>query len=616
MSPPRSITSGHRDTAWAVALGCACALVVIGPGLQPGSLLSLDLLLTPRIPVPAAAWGLGPALPQRVPLGLPLAWVAAVVGGPTAGKALIAAAITLAVVGMVRLVAPAPPLVRAGAAVAFAIGPFATTRVGAGHLNVLAAYAILPWALRVLLRPADDPRRTFLWAAALAVTGSTGGALVAGVVAVGLVADRLRRWPTVIAACLTAQLTWIVPSAIALGSGASVAAPLAFPTRLRNPLDVLGLAAGGGFWRPSSQVGGPLLLDLAGAIILVLAALGARDVADRWGNRALAVGVLGFIIAASSGAWGVRSVYGWVGRGFLGAPFRESARALALFAAVAVPAVAFGAIRLAGALRGSVRAAVLALPLSIALVLAGPALWGIGGRLDPVDFPASWSALRKTVAAEPGTVLALPWHQYLDLSFAGGRRVLNPLPDYLGVDTISSFDPELGPPRQEQTDRRARGVTALVHDLQRGGDISPALVRLGVRWVVVVHEVDWATYRGLADDPGLAPVTVGDDLDLYRVRDWRGPLVDGVGRSSAPSSPIAPLALVDDPGGLAWQRPSGPGWLRGLDAVDVNGAGLLELPPGGRVVWFWPAVPAVLADALVAGSVLAVGVRVRRRARE
>ena len=46
------------------------AVVVLGPALKPGSLLNLDLVFTPRMPVPRGIWGLGPELSRRIPLGV------------------------------------------------------------------------------------------------------------------------------------------------------------------------------------------------------------------------------------------------------------------------------------------------------------------------------------------------------------------------------------------------------------------------------------------------------------------------------------------------------------------------------------------------------------------
>ena len=61
-----SLGASRAGWPWWVA-GIALGLLVLGPGLGPGPLLNLDLLVTPSIPVPNGIFGLGPALTQRVP---------------------------------------------------------------------------------------------------------------------------------------------------------------------------------------------------------------------------------------------------------------------------------------------------------------------------------------------------------------------------------------------------------------------------------------------------------------------------------------------------------------------------------------------------------------------
>src|SRR5437868_12126462 len=83
--------------------GIAIAGLVLGPALAPGSLLNLDLVFTPTIPVPRGVWALGPELSRRVPLGAALAWAPTLIGGPLAGKLLLGGALAIAFAGVWRL---------------------------------------------------------------------------------------------------------------------------------------------------------------------------------------------------------------------------------------------------------------------------------------------------------------------------------------------------------------------------------------------------------------------------------------------------------------------------------------------------------------------------------
>jgi hypothetical protein len=202
---------------------------------------------------------------------------------------------------------------------------------------------------------------------------------------------------------------------------------------------------------------------------------------------------------------------------------------------------------------------------------------------------------------------------YLDLSVAGGRRVLNPLPLHLGGDVLASSDPELGPPAREAADPREDEALALLGDLRGGGDVADDLARLGVRWVVLLHEVDWQPYAGLRHRPGLEVVVDGPTLELLRVARWRGPAVDpggGVHRLAGPVDPLRPDG--PDPA-TTWYRAGQDGWLQGRRAASVGDDGHLELPGGGGPVWFWPALVVLAAD-VATGAAVVAAVRGRPRA--
>lgn len=582
---------------WPWLAGGAAAVAVLGPALRPGSLLSLDLLVLPRFRVPAGLWGLGPELPRRVPYGAALAWASHAVGGPGVGKIFLLVCVTAAVAGAARLTAGLPIPARLGAGLVYGLSPFLLTRIGAGHLAVVLAVALLPWALPTLLRPGDDLARTFLWAAALGVAGVSGGTLAIVVVLVGVVADRGRRWIPVAAVTLAAQLPWIVPGAIVAAGGARLAPAGRFATRADGLVGVLGLPAGHGFWRETSQVGGDASVGVAvlGAVLLALALLGVDRLPAAWGRRATALGALGAVLALASAVPGVRDVYeSLTSTPVLGAG-RESNRWLSLMLVWLAPAAAAGAARVGGR-------AVLAVPAACALALAGPGLWGVGGRLDPVDLPAGWSEAADQIGAQRGPVLALPWHQYLDLRVADGRRVLNPMPDFLGGDVLSSSDPELGGRGQEQTDRREPHAAALVARIRAGEQVAPDLARLGVRWVVLLHEVDWRDYDALRTDSGLRRVALDGSIELFQVRGWRGPVVTNRGRALAARSVAAPLVRVPASGDATLFRAASPGWLRGWQSTDTSSEGTLVLPAGRGLVWFWPTVLVVLAYFVTVGA--------------
>lgn len=628
----------HRPAArrvlpgwWPWGAGLLLGLVVLGPGLGGGSLLSLDLLVTPDIPVPNGVYGLGPALSQRVPLFALVGAGSALVGGPAATKVLLVACTAVGFAGAARLARvlggaalAVGPVGQAAAGLLWAGGPYALTRVAAGHVNLVWVVAVLPWALPRLGRPTAHVPSTYLAALALALGGPGGGTLGLGVGVVGLVVGAGRqRWGRATAAVLVPHLVWVLPTAVLLWAGAGVTGAGGFATWVEGSSSWAAVVAGNGFWRWDVQVGAAGWVGAVGGVVLAgLAALGGVALVRArgwrsWSGVATVAAGIGLALATASALPGVRTPYRWLSELSVGAPLRESHRWLALWLVWAAPAAAIGAAVAARTLRARLGArpigrlvpVVAGVPLALALVLSVSGWWGLDGRLEPVDYPPGWGEVRSALAGEAGVAVAFPWSEYPPLSFAGDRQVFNPVPQYLGGDVISSYDPVFDPevPAQEQVDQRAQVVDRLAAAARAGEPVGDRLGELGVRWVVVVHESNWEDYASLFGDPGLDLVIERPDVDLYEVRSWSGAATGPDGAAYDLERPIPPVLRTDAPRGSVLHVAGAPGWIQGwATPATVTVDGELHLEGDAGVLWFWPAIPLAVVDAaLLVGAVLA-----------
>jgi hypothetical protein len=610
---------------WPWGLGLLLGLVVVGPGLSGGSLLSLDLLVTPDIPVPNGMYGLGPALSQRVPLFAVLGLGSAVVGGPTITKVLIVGFLATGFAGgarLVRIIAPTGvPVGVAGqvaAGLLWAAGPYALTRVAVGHINLLWVVAILPWVLPRLSRPADHVPSTYLAALALAIGGPGGGTLGVAAAAIALLVQPApRRFVRPALAILVPQLIWVLPTAVLLWAGAGVSGAASFETEADGLGGLAAVAAGNGFWRADYQVGATGAIGVvAGLVVAGLAALGGVRIVRRWGwgswqGAATVVAIAGLALALASAVPGVRVVYDALTDLPFGAPLRESQRFSALWLVWAAPALVIGAATVAqqvaarvpsGRTIATVAAAVV--PLVVALAVSVPGWWGLDGRLEPVDYPSSWGVVRDLVRDRPGTVVAFPWNEYPPLDFLGGRQAFNPMPDYLGGDVISSYDPlfETEGEHQEQVDRRSVVVDGAVDDIVAGRPVADELADLGVRWVVLANQPGAEAYGALADDPGLDHLLDLPGVDLYEVRAWKGQAIGPDREPYDVDRPIPPVLRTDAPAGSVLNVAGAPGWVQGWGhPVRVTDDGRLRIERSGGTLWFWPAIAIGLVDLTVAG---------------
>jgi hypothetical protein len=625
----------HLPSWWPWAVGLLVGLVVVGPGLSGGSLLSLDLLVTPDIPVPNGVYGLGPALSQRVPLFAVLGLGSAVVGGPVITKVLIVGFLACGFAGAARLVRviapgdlPVGALGQLAAGLLWAAGPYALTRVGVGHINLLWVVAILPWVLPRLCRPADHLPSTYLAALAMAIGGPGGGTLGVAAAAVGLALQpRPRRFLRPIAAVAVPQLVWVLPTAFLLWAGAGVSGANDFPTRAEGVSGWLRVVAGNGFWRSDYQVGATGVVGAVAGIVLggLAVAGGTRIVRASgwrsWPGAATAVGIAGLFSALASALPVVRDGYELLTELPIGAPLRESQRFSALWLVWAAPGVVVGAAALGDRLArhrpswDRFAPLAMALPLVAVLAVSVPGWWGVEGRLQPVEYPRGWAVVRATIEDQPGTVVALPWLEYPQLSFAGGRQAFNPMPDYLGGDVISSYDPlfERGLGHQEQVDRRSDVVDELVLRIKDGEPVAADLADLGVRWVVLARERGADDLGAVATDPGLDHMVSLPDIDLYEVRAWEGSATAPDGTVHEVDRPIPPIVRTDAPEGSVIDIAGAPGWVQGWgQAAAVTADGRLRTG-GAGTLWFWPAVVILVTDLVVVG--LAIRCLASRRGR-
>jgi hypothetical protein len=600
---------------WATAL--LASLLVMGPALAPGSLLNLDLVLVPDPPLPRGFWGLGPELPRRLPMWVPIVWLSTILGGAAVGKIVMVLGITVAFAGMYRLTARWGAITALGASVLFALSPLVLTRLAVGHLYLVWTMAVMPWALDDLLHPARSRRRTFLWCAAFAFMGIYGGAVGGALLLAGLIVSKGRRLPSILGLYLLAQLPWLVPLAVVSRSTTAIADAAAFPTSVKGVAGIGELLAGHGFWNPPFQVGGygHWYWAVLGFVLFLLAAIGTADLPQRWRLPLVILAAIGLVASASSGISGLSGAVVRISQTPLGAPFRETQRLLAFSVFWMAPSAALGARRIVLHLRATtalptvVTRAVLAVPLVLGLALAAPGFWGVGGQLRAYDFPPEWAAARDIVRAEPGTVVAFPWYQYFTFDVADNRLVLNTVPLYFGGDVIASSDPGIATEDNarphERGDAREDVVTSLISPLQQGRPISADLARLGVRWVVLMKDVDWPLYeKGLAADPGLVLRTSGDRLALYEVTGWKGAVVDDAGAAVPSEQLIGPFERVDASGPARAAIPASGGWLRGFTPAARSSDGIVALPAGDGLLWYWPVLLVAVGDVIWVLAVL------------
>ena len=566
-----------------VALGLA--VVVLGPVLGPGALLNLDLVAVDHWPTPQSMWGIGPELPRSVPAELALSAAAWATSGATAVKIWFVCCVAGSFLTMFRLLRGLgmTSLAWYAGGLAYALNPFLLTRLAVGHTTLAGVYALAPLVLPIILRGTERRPQVVLASAALAFMGFFGGLAWGAATLFALVSGR-GRGAAVQVAAFAMHLPWLVPSLFLLADGPSLVVDDVFRPG-GGVEELLSLAVGYGFWQPTLEAGLGIgsLSAVVGLITLVLVVLGARQLTARFGTAmavsVIAVGVLIAVVNRSGPA--IDWIFDIPGASVI----REPQRFLVLVFWWTVPASLLGAQRLLDLLAEWSESAPnrlgLLIPPALIVLLISPALWGLHEHVEPVDVPADWSAARDLTQAEPGTILVLPWDRYLNVSFASNRRVLNPALRYFGPDIIHGgqlgLATENTDPGVEAVDARLATLRSLVAEIPNGATEGQDLADHGVRWILLIHEVDYRGFLTLADSPGVSHQIASEHLDLFAVQSQ----TTGSGLSTGSTTGRFPgrVAAGDEDRALATASPTA--WLGTNDTTETG----LPVLPAGNSAW-------------------------------
>lgn len=544
---------GARDR-WTVptvaVLGSA--MLILGPLLRPGYVLSYDMVFAPRMPIGADSIGLGSQLPRAVPSDLVVAAASHVLPGDVVQKLVLVGLIVASGFGAARLAAPAA-LPRTAAALAYVWTPYLGERLLLGQWAVLVGYAGLPWLIAAAHRVRRGEGRT-AWAWLILVLGLTclGGApaWLLAVLCVPIALGwgirshprtALRRVLGGLAVLAGYALPWAVPALTRPGGlGADPSGAVAFAPRADSVLGAVGsVLTGGGIWNAQTvPPGRGAVLPALGAVLLVVVA--GLGVVRRRRDPVIAALAVAAVIGAAAVVLTCFSPGARLGARLPGgAVLRDSQRLIApwvLLVALGFAAACQELVRRAG--RKAVPAARLLVLLPVALL---PALtWGVSGRFRAVDYPADFSRVRALIAADhrAGAVAVLPFDAYRRFGWNDDRIVLDPMSRWLDRTVIVSSD--LPVARSNATLVLVRGedrLAARVAAQLRTPHPARLLGADGVRWVVV------ETGSGADVDPALLSGLVrhyrGPHLSLYVVPTrWVRGADDPLRGYSPPATPV------------------------------------------------------------------------------
>lgn len=493
---------------WVLVLG----LVLLGPALLPGYVLSYDMVWVPKLALRSEVWGLGALLPRNVPSDALVAMANTVLPGMLIQKCVLVAATVGAGLAGLRF-GGASLLGRTLAGTVYLWNPFVVERLAIGHWPLLISYAVLP----VLLTHAEHFRRhrevrpALIWSLVAACLTPSAGVMAFLVLIVTALDWRLPRfrpasapgWRSVgyvVALGALANAPWVtaglahVQDARSTVAGGSVFG-LSAEGSLSAPLAALGL---GGIWN-SDVVPWSRATPIAGLALLLFLPLGGlglwlirhlerpmdlplRHVSPSRDHAydLIVLWVFGYGLAVMT--WAAPGLMGWLaGTVPGGGLMRDGARWLALCAPLVATTVAVGGVWLTRRTPAAVRGLVALLLVGLPVLTLPDAAFGLSGALRPATYPSEYAAVRTLLVNRARDVVYLPYSPYRAPDWNHNRPVLDPLPRYLSANPIVSDQLSVNGRRIEGESR----YSAKVRSALSAADPAQGLRDLGLRYVVI-----------------------------------------------------------------------------------------------------------------------------------
>lgn len=510
------------------------ALLILGPLLLPGYVLTLDMVFVPHPPMPAE-------VTNTYIYDVLLHFVSLIIPGDIVQKLFLVALFFAAGFGAHHLVAylyKNRALAAYTAGLFYVVNPFVYARFMAGQYLVLAGYALLPFFARALLVFLERPSLKTMWPALAWMLGisilsiHTIGlmalfAVVAIIVGVWRARDDrghmlgIAKFGSLgVASFLLLSSYWLVP--LALGQGTTATTIQKFDASDADAFATDGgmfyVAMLKGFWAEAQGLFRATddILPLSGLMQLVVWGAIGIGVWHMWRRRPHEAGVFASVALIAATLAICQPLMNWLAAHVpLFAGYREPHKFVALVALAFAVFLGFGTQWLVQKVGGFWRAAVLG-GLALVIFWNTPTMvWAGNGQLSPRQYPADWYQANQKIKGQTATTLFLPWHLYMPFTFTGGRTIANPAKKFFEAPVLVSDNVEFAGVTSHAAGDRQKIEKEILPDAPNRTDLGAQLAPLGIQYVLFAKESDATDYDYLAKQTDLQLVFDGPSIQLY-----------------------------------------------------------------------------------------------------
>ncbi len=530
------------------------ALFIMAPLLEPGYILTLDMVFTPQLRMPAI-------ITNDFLFRSLLHFLNFIVPADEIEKTILVVILLLSSFGVSRLLRSfsqtETPIENSGivfAAILYTVNPFTYDRFMTGQYEVLLGYALLPWFTCTLLNFLANPGRKrvvalICWSIITSIVSIHAVGAMALMTVVATITyiwvrrrdaewrKRLIRYGTLaLVIFLGLSSYWLLPLAINQGpiaatvSNFSMNDRLAFATvghgwfgKIGNALQLQGFWAEplGLYKLPQTNLPSWEIITL---MVLVISGIGLVSY-WRTGQRSLVL-----IFGAGSAISILLAVglfNGWLTAHIpLFNGYREPEKLLVIWCLAFAIFSARGATSIIQYARTQGGKSFLLfstlLILLLPLVWTHTMFWGFNDQLATSFYPADWAAVNRHLDADKNNfqTLVLPWHLYMYFDFAG-RDIANPVPSYFDKPMLISDNPEFRGAAASRPTRAKQQLNNLLSHANDTSQLGNELATLNIKYILLAKDDDYANYSYLDKQPQLTLVGDSGTLKLYRNNAWR-----------------------------------------------------------------------------------------------
>ena len=538
----------------------ALSFAIILPLVSPGYILTLDMVTTPKIPVP---W---PRLdaPSFLFGGI-LFLLNSFIEASMIQKILLFLIFFLSGWGMYRLVPVKNILARYFAGLLYMINPFVYERLMDGQLGLLLGFGLFPFVVSAILNFFKNPSlesvaglsilSTFLFAfAGHYILIYSAFFIIFGTIFVLLNQDKITNIGKYLLIFLgllfILNANWIAP--VLKGEGELAYAISSFDSRDLIAFQSVGDRQFGlifnilslfGYWGEnegrfilSKEVNS--LWPAISVIFISLSLVGVYVAIKKRKSLPLSLTLIILSLLSLDFACGIAlnnsstSTFFWL---YEKIPILRGLREPQKLVAVIVLTYAiFSALAIEEILVRFKKMAYLGISLLFLPFLYTPTmLFGFFGQLRPVSYPKSWFTVDQILKEDRKDfkTLFFPWHLYMKFNFANNRIIVNPASSFFEKPVLTAQNYEMKALYSHDERPEALHVEGLLKIEKEGtnffGEAVPRPVNFGqalspidVKYIILGKDEDWGAYRFLDESPDLGRIFESKELILYRNLSW------------------------------------------------------------------------------------------------